>query len=313
MFSNIVNRFYDPAFAGRVFDWLVTSGVRILIIIAGAYVLMRIVNGAIGRFETIVSGRGAGYASAVDTEKRVRTLTALLRSIVFVLVLGVAVVMVLKELGMDIAPIIAGAGILGLAVSFGAQNLVRDIISGFFIIFEDQVRVGDAAVINGKSGTVEEIKFRTIAIRDLDGTLHIFPNGSITQLSNQSRDWSRYIVDVRVAYGENLDYVIEMLREIGKGLSSDKNFASLILEPMEVLGVDSFGPSEVVIRCLLKTLPQKQWGAGRELRKRIVSVLIDKGIEIPYQNVSVFPGRRGGSFGVRLEGSGEAGAAETAA
>jgi moderate conductance mechanosensitive channel len=307
MFSNIVSRFYDPAFAGRVFDWLITSGARILIIVAGAYVLLRIVNSAIGRFEKIVSGRGAGYASAVDTEKRVRTLTALLRSIVFVLVLGVAVVMVLKELGLDIAPILAGAGILGLAVSFGAQNLVRDIISGFFIIFEDQVRVGDAAVINGKSGTVEEIKFRTIAIRDIDGTLHIFPNGSITQLSNQSRDWSRYIVDVRVAYGENLDYAIGTLREIGKGLSVDKAFESLILEPMDVLGVDSFGPSEVVIRCMLKTLPQKQWGAGRELRKRIISGLIDKGIEIPYQNVSVFPGRRGGPFGVRLEG----GAAET--
>jgi small conductance mechanosensitive channel len=274
---------------------------------------LRIVNSAIGRFEKIVSGRGAGYASAVDTEKRVRTLTALLRSIVFVLVLGVAVVMVLKELGLDIAPILAGAGILGLAVSFGAQNLVRDIISGFFIIFEDQVRVGDAAVINGKSGTVEEIKFRTIAIRDLDGTLHIFPNGSITQLSNQSRDWSRYIVDVRVAYGENLDYVIGTLREIGKGLSVDKVFESLILEPMDVLGVDSFGPSEVVIRCMLKTLPQKQWGAGRELRKRIISGLIDKGIEIPYQNVSVFPGRRGGPFGVRLEVGAEAGAAETGA
>jgi len=309
MLSNIVNRFYDPAFAEKVFDWLVTSGSRILIIAIGAYVLTRIVNGVIGRFEKVIAGRSAGYASAVETEKRVKTLTALLRSILFVLIAGVAVVMALKELGLDIAPIIAGAGILGLAVSFGAQNLVRDIISGFFIIFEDQVRVGDSAVINGKSGTVEEIKFRTIAIRDLDGTLHIFPNGSITQLSNQSRDWSRYIVDVRVAYGENLDYAVETLREIGKGLSGDKRFESLIIEPLDVLGVDSFGPSEVVIRCLLKTLPQKQWGAGRELRKRIVSGFIDKGIEIPYQNVSVFPGGSRGSFGVRLEGGQKAGAA----
>src|SRR3990172_2562288 len=309
MFSNIVNRFYDPAFAQRVFDWLVTSGARILIIAVGAYVLVRIVNGMTRRFERAVAGRSAGFASPVETEKRVRTLTALLRSIVFVLMIGIAVVMALKELGMDIAPIIAGAGILGLAVSFGAQNLVRDIISGFFIIFEDQVRVGDSTVINGKSGTVEEIKFRTIAIRDLDGTLHIFPNGSITQLSNQSRDWSKYIVDVRVAYGENLDHAIETLREIGQGLAGDKRFESLILEPLEVLGVDSFGPSEVVIRCLLKTLPQKQWGAGRELRKRIVSGFIDKGIEIPYQNVSVFPGGRGGSFGVRLETGETAGAA----
>ena len=301
MLSNIVNNFYDPEFAEKVFDWLVTSGIRILIIAVGAYALTRIVNGAITRFEGIAAGRSGGYASEVDTDKRVKNLTTLLRSIVFVLIIGIAVVMVLKEFGMDIAPIIAGAGILGLAVSFGAQNLVRDIISGFFIISEDQVRVGDSAVINGKSGTVEEIKFRTITIRDLDGTPHIFPNGSITQLSNQSRDWSRYIVDVRVAYGENLDYAIETLREIGEGLSGDGNFGSLIIEPMDVLGVDGFGPSEVVIRCMLKTLPQKQWGAGRELRKRIINGLIDKGIEIPFQNVSVFPGRRGGPFGVRLE------------
>ena len=309
MFSNIVSRFYDPEFTQMVFDWLVTSGLRILIIAVGAYVLIRIVNGVIGRVESIAASRTTDFLSASEAERRLRTLSSLLRSMVFLVIAGIAVVMALRELGMDVAPIIAGAGILGLAVSFGAQNLVRDIISGFFIIFEDQVRVGDSTVINGKSGTVEEIKFRTIAIRDLDGTLHIFPNGSITQLSNQSRDWSKYILDVRVAYGENLDYAIETLRGIGEGLSGDKKFESLILEPLEVLGVDSFGPSEVVIRCLLKTLPQKQWGAGRELRKRIVSGFIDKGIEIPYQNVSVFPGGRGGSFGVRLETGETAGAA----
>lgn len=306
MLSNLLNRIFDPAFAGKLYEWLITSGLRIVIIAAGAFVLIKIINGVIGRLDTIVAGRSTGFASAPDTEKRVKTLTSLLRNIVFVLVFGVAVVMVLKELGMDVAPIIAGAGILGLAVSFGAQNLVRDIISGFFIIMEDQVRVGDATVINGKNGTVEEIKFRTIAIRDLDGTLHIFPNGSINQLSNQSRNWSKYIVDVRVAYRENMDYVLEVLRKVGDGIAKDKDFASLILEPLEVLGVDSFGPSEVLVRCMIKTLPQKQWAVGRELRKRIVNSFGEKGIEIPFPHLSVSYGERSRPFDVRLEGGGSA-------
>lgn len=308
MFSNIVNRFYDPAFAQRVFDWLVTSGLRILIIAVGAYVLIRIVNGVIGRVESIAASRTTDFLSASEAERRLRTLSSLLRSMVFLVIAGIAAVMTLRELGMDIAPIIAGAGILGLAVSFGGQNLVRDVISGFFIIFENQIRVGDVAIINGQAGTVEEINFRTTVIRDLQGIVHVFPNGTIMQLSNQSKGWSRYVIDVGVAYKENIDYVMEVLREIGDGLYKDNKFSSLILEPLEILGVDSFGDSDVVIKCMIKTLPLKQWEVGRELRRRIKNTFDLKGIEIPFPHLSVYYGEASKPFGVRLEGA-ESGAA----
>jgi small conductance mechanosensitive channel len=309
MFSNIVSRFYDPEFAQRVFDWSVTSGIRILIIAACAFVLIRIINGVIGRVESIAASRTTDFLSASETERRLKTLTSLLRSMVFLLIAGIAAVMALKELGMDIAPIIAGAGILGLAVSFGGQNLVRDVISGFFIIFENQIRVGDVAIINGQAGTVEEINFRTTVIRDLQGIVHIFPNGSITQLSNQSKGWSRYVIDVGVAYKENIDYVMEVLREIGDGLHKDNKFSSLILEPLEILGVDNFGDSDVVIKCMIKTLPLKQWEVGRELRRRIKNTFDLKGIEIPFPHLSVYYGEASKPFGVRLEAGETAGGA----
>lgn len=309
MFSNIVNRFYDPEFAQRVFDWLVTSGLRILLIAIGAYVLIRIVNGVIGRVESIAASRTTDFLSASEAERRLKTLSSLLRSMVFLVIAGIAAVMALRELGMDIAPIIAGAGILGLAVSFGGQNLVRDVISGFFIIFENQIRVGDVAVINGQAGTVEEINFRTTVIRDLQGIVHVFPNGAITQLSNQSKGWSRYVIDVGVAYKENIDYVMEVLREIGDGLCKDNKFSSLILEPLEILGVDSFGDSDVVIKCMIKTLPLKQWEVGRELRRRIKNTFDLKGIEIPFPHLSVYYGEASKPFGVRLEGVERAGGA----
>ena len=309
MFSNIVSRFYDPEFTQMVFDWLITSGARILVIAVGAYVLIRIVNGVIGRVESIAASRTTDFLSASEAERRLRTLSSLLRSMVFLVIAGIAAVMALRELGMDIAPIIAGAGILGLAVSFGGQNLVRDVISGFFIIFENQIRVGDVAIINGQGGTVEEINFRTTVIRDLQGIVHVFPNGTITQLSNQSKGWSRYVIDVGVAYKENIDYVMEVLREIGDGLYKDNKFSSLILEPLEILGVDSFGDSDVVIKCMIKTLPLKQWEVGRELRRRIKNTFDLRGIEIPFPHLSVYYGEASKPFGLRLEGVERAGAA----
>lgn len=311
MFSNIVNRFYDPAFAGRVFDWLITSGARILIIALGAFVIFKIVNGVISRFEKIAESRLDGFSAASETERRMKTLTSLMRSLAFLLIGGVAAAMILKELGMDITPIIAGAGILGLAVSFGGQNLVRDVISGFFIILENQIRVGDVAIINGQPGTVEQINFRTTVIRDLQGIVHVFPNGTITQLSNQSKGWSRYVIDMGVAYKENVDRVMDVMMGIGEGLRKDEKFGPLILEPLEILGVDNFGDSSVVIKCMIKTLPLKQWDVGRELNRRIKNTFDREGIEIPFPCRSLYYGSGSPPFGVALGGDAEAGAAET--
>lgn len=312
MLTNYLSRILDPSLAQRLYEWLLTSGVRILIIAVGAFILLKILYGVIGRFEKIAESRETGFAGVSETERRLKTITSLLRSLALIIIGGVAAVMVLKEIGMDIAPIIAGAGILGLAVSFGGQNLVRDVISGFFIILEDQIRVGDVAIINGQSGTVEQINFRTTVIRDLQGIVHVFPNGVITQLSNQSKGWSRYVIDMGVAYKENVDHVMDVMKEIGEGLRKDEKFGPLILEPLEILGVDNFADSSVVIKCMIKTLPLKQWEVGRELKRRIKNTFDREGIEIPYPCVSMYYGDGSKPFDLRLEG-GKADAAETRA
>ncbi|HEX9831173.1 MAG TPA: mechanosensitive ion channel family protein, partial [Thermodesulfobacteriota bacterium] len=260
---------FGQEYVDNLTSWLLTSGIRITVIFIGAFVILKLVSILIGRLEKLVLKEDGDFVSAIETEKRVKTIGNLLRTVASIAVLLIALMMILREVGMDIAPIIAGAGIVGLAIGFGAQNLVRDVIGGFFMIMENQIRVGDVGVINGTGGLVEKIGLRTIILRDLEGTVHVFPNGTINSLSNKSKSWSRYVIDVGVAYKENVDSVMQVLKEIGEELSKDQTFGPLILEPLQVLGVDNFGSSEVIIKCIIKTLPLKQWDVGRELRRRI--------------------------------------------
>jgi small conductance mechanosensitive channel len=198
--------------------------------------------------------------------------------------------MALREIGFDITPILAGAGVIGLAVGFGAQNLVRDVISGFFILIENQIRVNDVAVINGTGGLVEEINLRTTVLRSQDGVVHVFPNGSITTLSNMTREFSFYVFDIGVAYKEDTDRVAEVLREIAEEMRRDQRFAPVILEPLEVLGVDRFADSAVMVRARIKTQPIQQWNVGREMNRRIKKRFDELGIEIPFPHRSVHIG-----------------------
>ncbi len=281
---------------------LTDEGVRLVRIVGigiGAYVVLKIVNLAVAQMQRMVEDEDASHESEV--EKRAKTLGDIINSAGFVLVVGVAVMMVLSELGMNIVPIITGAGIAGLAFGFGAQNLVRDIISGFFLILEDQIRVGDVAMINGTGGFVEAIKLRTTMLRDLEGVVHIFPNGEIKQVSNRTKEWSRYVIDVGIAYKEDVDYVMKVLKEIGEELSSDPNFEPLILAPLEILGVDDFGDSQVTIKIMIKTLPLKQWVVGRELRRRIKNTFDRKGIEIPFPHLSVYFGEASKPFDLAVQ------------
>jgi small conductance mechanosensitive channel len=210
--------------------------------------------------------------------------------------------MVLNQLEIDIMPILTGAGIVGLAVGFGAQTLVKDLIAGFFLTFEDQVRVGDVAVINGTGGLVEAINLRTIVLRDLEGTVHVFPNGSIERLSNRTKDYSYFVLDLGVSYREQPDTVFAVLREIGQELAADPVFGSTILEPLEILGVDDLGESQVTIKLRIKTLPIKQWEVGRELRRRIKVTFDARGIEIPFPHVSLYFGEASRPFQVQQVG-----------
>ncbi len=282
----------------RVVTWLSTHGVRIVLILIGAYVLTRVVQQVTDRlYLFVVPGEGP-LAEVSEHRKRATTITRLLNIIATVVVISVAVLIVLRELNVDITPILAGAGILGLAVGFGAQNVVRDVISGLFIILEDQIRIGDVAIINGKGGLVENIRLRTVVLRGLDGTVHIIQNGAINELSNMTKGFSHYVIDVGVAYKEDTDRVTEVLKEVGAKLQEDPDYADKILAPLEILGVDDFADSAVIIKIRIKTAPIHQWTVGRELRRRIKKAFDERGIEIPFPHLSVYFGEASKPFAV---------------
>lgn len=257
---------------------------RIIGIIAGAYVISKIVNLAVAQMERIVEGKDPAMSEA---EKRAKTLGKIINSAAIVIVVGVSIMMILSEFGMNIAPIITGAGIAGLAVGFGAQNLVRDVISGFFLIFEDQIRVGDVARINGIGGAVEAIRLRTTVLRDFEGVVHTFPNGEIKQVANLTKEYSYYVINLGIAYSDNVDDVMDLLARIGEELSQDPAFAPSILAPLEIMGVDDFADSQVVIKMRIKTLPLRQWMVGRELRRRIKNAFDARNIGLPFPQVTV--------------------------
>lgn len=260
--------------------WTFASGLRVLLIVVLAYALVRAATLLVTRFEHELT-QGTGL-DALERAKRARTLGALVSKVTTVLIIGIALLMVLREFHLDIAPVLTGAGIVGLAVGFGAQTLVRDVISGFFLILEDQVRVGDVAAINGTGGLVEELNLRTIVLRDAEGTVYVFPNGSITTLANRSKDFSYYVIDLGIPYREDPDRVAEVLREIGAEMQADPKFGPSILEPIEIMGVDAFGDRSVMLKLRIKTVPLKQWDIGRELRKRIKRTFEVRGIEVPF-------------------------------
>ena len=288
---------------GMLRAWFFGSGVRIVVIGILTYVVLRMIAAGSSRLERAMSREET--PDMVERMKRARTLSRLMQNALTVTVVVIAVLMVLRELRVDITPILTSAGILGLAVGFGAQTLVKDLIAGFFLTFENQVRVGDVATINGTGGLVETINLRTIVLRDITGTVHVFPNGSIERLSNLTKDFSYYVVDVGVAYNEDPDEVAVVLREIGAGLQADPLFGPSILEPLEILGVDAFEESQVTLKTRIKTLPLKQWEVGRELRRRITKTFAAKGIEIPFRHVAVYFGEASKPFQVQQVGGGQ--------
>jgi moderate conductance mechanosensitive channel len=260
-------------------QWAIGSGVRIAIIVTIAWLLVRIVSSSIERLELEVA-RGS-RTDIAEHLKRAQTLGGLVRNIAATLIVTVAALMILRELNVDILPMLTGAGIAGVALGFGAQWLVRDLIAGFFVILEDQVRVGDSVVINGQGGTVEAINLRTIVLRDVEGAVHIVPNGAITTLANRSRDFAYYLIDLNLDFRQDTDRVVQVLRDTAATLQTDELYKDGILEPLEVLGVESFKDGQVVIRSRLKTVPQRQFEVGRELRRRLRYALDQADIELP--------------------------------
>jgi small-conductance mechanosensitive channel len=259
--------------------WFFGSGLRIGLILLLSYTIIRVTSLVVARFEQdVMEAAGVAYA---EQAKRVRTLGDLLRSTLVVIVSCIALLMTLRELNLDITPILTGAGIAGVAIGFGAQTLVKDVISGFFLLLENQVRVGDVVAINGTGGLVEAITLRTIVLRDESGTVHIFPNGSISTLANMSKDFSHYVINLAVDYDEDPDKVMAVLSATAEELRAEEEYGSVILAPLEMIGVDSFTDAHIVVKSRIKTLPLKQWFVGRELRRRLLKRFAEAGIKFP--------------------------------
>lgn len=287
---------------------IMLAGLRILLIIAIAWILVRVVRILLRKMEQKLIRRGEAEGEIPsETAKRAETLVRLLRQGVVIFIWVMVILMALREFGVEIGPILASAGVAGLAIGFGAQNLVRDVISGFFLILENTVRVGDVAVVNGTGGLVERINFRTLVLRDLQGIVHTFPNGGITTISNLTREWSGYVFDIGVAYKEDTDQVVEILRGIGTEMRQDERLGSLIVEDIEIFGVDKFADSAVVIKGRIKTLPIKQWEVGREFLRRVKKGFDQAGIEIPFPHRSIYFGEKSSPFLAQLL-NGETGA-----
>jgi moderate conductance mechanosensitive channel len=223
-------------------------------------------------------------------EQRAQTLGSLLGSVALVTISIVVFLTILDILLDNIAPILASFGILGLAFSFGAQSLVKDVISGTFMLMEGQFGIGDVIRVGDVSGAVEKITLRTTILRDVEGIVHIIPNGEITRVSNLTKAWSRAVLNIGVAYKENVDHVIEVLRDELREFHVDPDWSGLLLDEPTVPGVDSFGDSAVIIRVMAKTLPLKQWDVARELRRRIKNRFDREGIEIPFPHTTMYWG-----------------------
>jgi len=198
--------------------------------------------------------------------------------------------MILHEFGVDVAPLLAGLGIAGLAFGFGGQYLIRDIISGIFILFEDQFHVNDVIKIGDLAGLVEKINLRVTVLRDLQGRVIFIPNGEIKSVINYTKKWSRALFDIGVAYKENVDHVMDVIKELGKEIRKDPYFGKLILNDLEMLGVDDFADSQVTIKFMIKTIPIKQWEVAREFRRRLKNKFDELGIEIPFPHQTVYWG-----------------------
>ncbi|MBX6363827.1 MAG: mechanosensitive ion channel family protein [Gemmatimonadetes bacterium] len=294
----------------RIFrvDEVARSGLRIVVVLIGAFLAYRLVR--------VVTHRIVHRPVEEDDplvkrlrEQRAQTIGSLLNSVAGAVIGVVATITVLSAIGVPIASILASVGVVGLAISFGAQSLVKDVITGTFLLLEGQFGIGDVVRIGDTSGLVERITLRTTVLRDTYGTVHVIPNGTITKVSNLTKSWSRAVLDIGVAYREDVDRVMALMREIGAEFKADPEWGPLLLEEPTVPGVENLGESAVVIRMMAKTLPLKQWDVARELRRRVKNRFDREGIEIPFPAVTFYWGE--GQMPPALEAPGALSLGET--
>jgi moderate conductance mechanosensitive channel len=276
---NIPSRYLSPDF------WMLWTerGIRVIVILALAWLLTRITQRLLRRLRgsAMRAMNKRGDVTSVELDRRSATVVSVLGKVATVVIWLGALVMALNELAFKIEPILAGFGVVGLAVGLGAQTLIKDWLGGVLILVEDQIRIGDVVTINTTSGVVEELNLRTTVLRGENGAVYVISNGSITTLANMTREFAYYLFEATLAHGSNIDRAIEILREVGKELAAEPQFEPVILAPMEVMGVDRLSDRGVTIRARIQTIPSQQWGVGRELNRRVQQRWEAEGIRFP--------------------------------
>lgn len=263
-----------------------TTLLRILAIAVAAWIVLRVILRLIRTFRERITRNMEDREQA----KRAETLGRVFRYIAAVTILMIAITLILSELSIAVAPILGAAGVIGLAVGFGAQSLVKDYFAGFFILLENQIRQGDVVEIAGKAGLVEDVTLRYIRLRDYDGHVHIVSNGLITTVTNMSRGFAQSVVDIGVAYREDTDEAVSVMRETGAEMRADPVFGVKILDELEVAGVEKWDDSAVILRCRFRVLPLEQWNVRREFLRRLKKAFDARGIEIPFPHLTVYAG-----------------------
>jgi len=279
---------------------LVVAGIRVLLVIVIAVVALKVTSWIANKIDRKVIESGELKPS--EGVKRRRTLTNLVKYSINTLILLVTVITILHEIGVDITPILAGAGIMGIVIGLGTQNLMRDVLGGMFVLMEHQYNVDDVISAAGVTGKVEKVTLRMTQLRDVEGSVHFVPNGQASVVTNLTKEWTRAKLDVGVAYKENVDRVIAVLKEVGEEMGADPEWQSFLLDPAEVPGVQLLGESGVQVRIFFKTQPDQKWNVTRELRRRIKNRFDVEGIEIPFPHRTVYFGT-GETGAVRIESS----------
>lgn len=273
----------------RLSDWVITELPSLLLLIVGIIIILRLLSFFSKRVKALMIRkiRHDDPIKEEEAEKRALTLLGIVKGIIKVAVWSVFVLMFLGKFGLNLGPLLAGAGIVGLAIGFGAQELVRDFIAGFFMLLENQIRKGDVVIINGTPGTVESIELRTTTLRDVSGVVHVFQNGKINTISNMTKEWSFTMLEISVAYKEDIDRVTEIMDETSKELERNPEYAKDILSTIEIFGLDRFADSAQVIKARIKTTPGDQWSVGRAYRKLLKKNFDKHGIEIPFPHMKL--------------------------
>jgi len=268
-------------------NWTLTTGIKIIFVVILTLILIKVIKVTSNRLSSMLQKKKADE----ESEKRAKTLTSVIQNFLIILVLIVSAITVIGQLGIEIAPLLATAGIAGIAIGFAGQSLFKDIINGFFLLLWDQIRVNDYVQISEKRGMVEMINLKMTMLRDFNGNVHYIPNGTIDIVTNMTKDYSRYLFEIGVAYREDVDEVIEVIKEIDRGLREDPGFKEDILEPIEIFGLDKFADSALIIKARTTTKPLKQWRIAREFNRRLKKKFDEMGIEIPFPHRTLYIGQ----------------------